>query len=235
MQIAYGVEPSNRAFRLRLARYPHMVELMKRVLNGRTPVEVLDIGPGKGRTVSFSRVLLGRDDVRYYGVDISSVRLARSARHPYNGLFLGDGRQLPFRTGRFDIVVAMHVLEHVAQTDKFLDEIKRVLKPGGHLILGIPLMPNEVLMIQSFMSPLIDWYDHVMHNHRDHEAWFSRQSIEKFLKHHGFKIHDLTGFRLFSLPANLLEDYRWWYRFQGWLGRILPSLSGEVNILAQKA
>jgi ubiquinone/menaquinone biosynthesis C-methylase UbiE len=211
-----------------------MVELLRRTLDVGRGARLLDIGPGKGRTVSYSRALLGRNGIRYYGVDISEKRLERSARQGYDGLFMGDGRRLPFRAGVFDIVVAMHVLEHVKETDLFLSEIRRVLTPRGSLILGIPVMPNEVIRLQSFMGPLIDWFDRATGKHRDHEAWFSRNTIEAHLKHHGFRILSVTGFRLFSLPGNLLEDSAWWHRFQGFLGAALPSLSGEVNILASK-
>jgi len=45
---------------------------------------------------------------------------------------------LPFEAATFDTVLTTQVLEHVPQPDRMLQEISRVLKPGGHLILTAP-------------------------------------------------------------------------------------------------
>lgn len=49
-----------------------------------------------------------------------------------------DMLDMPFNEGTFDLVIANHVLEHVADDVKALTEIRRVLKPGGHAILQTP-------------------------------------------------------------------------------------------------
>ncbi len=43
----------------------------------------------------------------------------------------------------FDIVLSSHVLEHLPDTDRALDELYRVIKPGGHLILLVPVLQGE--------------------------------------------------------------------------------------------
>ena len=45
-----------------------------------------------------------------------------------------DGRGLPFPDGTFDVVMANHMLYHVADIDRTVAEIQRVLKPGGFLV-----------------------------------------------------------------------------------------------------
>jgi ubiquinone/menaquinone biosynthesis C-methylase UbiE len=50
----------------------------------------------------------------------------------------GSAEMLPFQDGSFDVVYSSHVLEHVNSEQKALDEMKRVLKPGGVLIIGMP-------------------------------------------------------------------------------------------------
>jgi hypothetical protein len=42
------------------------------------------------------------------------------------------------------------------------------------------------------------------------------------------------GFRLFSLPWNLGEDWRWYHDLQRWLGARLPALCVEVSVRARK-
>jgi len=49
-----------------------------------------------------------------------------------------DGEHIPFSDGYFDIVFSSNVLEHISNLHKFQDEIKRVLKPDGIVIHGVP-------------------------------------------------------------------------------------------------
>jgi ubiquinone/menaquinone biosynthesis C-methylase UbiE len=50
-----------------------------------------------------------------------------------------DVQQIPFETNTWDMVIANHVLEHVQNDQQALNEIFRVLKPGGIAILQVPL------------------------------------------------------------------------------------------------
>jgi len=50
----------------------------------------------------------------------------------------GNAEDLPFESNTFDVVYSSHVLEHVVSEEKALTEMKRVLKPGGVLIIGMP-------------------------------------------------------------------------------------------------
>jgi SAM-dependent methyltransferase len=50
----------------------------------------------------------------------------------------GAGESLPFEDEKFDLVLSHEVLEHVADDRRCLEEIVRVLKPGGRLVLFVP-------------------------------------------------------------------------------------------------
>lgn len=52
----------------------------------------------------------------------------------------GDGQKMPFRDGVFDTAMALEVLEHVKNPDACLAEIRRVLRPGGRLLLTVPFV-----------------------------------------------------------------------------------------------
>jgi SAM-dependent methyltransferase len=54
-----------------------------------------------------------------------------------------DGKTLPFPDGRFDAVVSFEVFEHVFNPEEALAEIRRVLKPGGQLLLTTPFAWDE--------------------------------------------------------------------------------------------
>jgi len=50
----------------------------------------------------------------------------------------GSALALPFEDGVFDVVTAFDVIEHCEPEDTALDEVRRVLRPGGHLVLSVP-------------------------------------------------------------------------------------------------
>ena len=80
---------------------------------------------------------------RAFGIDISAptVNQARAAfttdSAPLRAA-TADVRALPFRDASFDAIYSMGTIEHFAETERALEEIARVLKPGGRAIVGVP-------------------------------------------------------------------------------------------------
>lgn len=109
-------------------------------LNPRGPIELLDCGIGDGAfSLSFARQL--NSPPRITGVDLSANMLKRAAETLRNeglefSLHKVDVRELPFENDRFDFVVCAHVIEHMAYPSHALNEMLRVLKPGGYLVLS---------------------------------------------------------------------------------------------------
>lgn len=96
---------------------------------------VLDIGTGTGTNLRLLRDL-GYGEVA--GLD-SSPEAARFCREKGLGpVLLGDVTALPFPDGAFALVLATDVIEHVADDRRALAEIRRVLAPGGRLVLTVP-------------------------------------------------------------------------------------------------
>jgi malonyl-CoA O-methyltransferase len=92
---------------------------------------VLDVGCGKGR---FARVLQERHpQARLCGLDISEAML--KFVRPGIAAIAGSMTELPFPDQCFDAVYATESLEHAVEIDKAVDEMCRVLKPGGRLVI----------------------------------------------------------------------------------------------------
>ena len=110
------------------------------------PGRVLDLGCGVGH--SYER-LAPRETV---GVDVDAKALAGQARETV----VADMRALPFAAGSFGSVVAVHSIEHVAEADRVLSEVRRVLEPTG---VAVFVTPNRL----TFGRPdeIIDPYHHV--------------------------------------------------------------------------
>jgi SAM-dependent methyltransferase len=74
-----------------------------------------------------------------YGLDASPRFIARARRAaPHIPFTLGRAERLPYADGFFDGVLLLDVLEHVRRERPVLDEVYRVLKPGGVLVLSVP-------------------------------------------------------------------------------------------------
>jgi methionine biosynthesis protein MetW len=121
------------------SREPERTDVQLDVLrrSGLRSHRVLDLGCGEGRQVERMRALLG--DPVVVGLDLStSVLLQARAEGAVPVTAAIDEETLPFRDGAFDLVVFSEVIEHLVDTDGVLDEILRVLAPGGTLIISTP-------------------------------------------------------------------------------------------------
>jgi len=99
---------------------------------------VLEVGCGAG----IAGLMLDRP-VRYFGIDVDRARLhqARSAAHDRElalGLAAADARRLPFAGAAFDATFAVGVLQHVPQAARAIEEIARVTRPDGRVLLVEP-------------------------------------------------------------------------------------------------
>jgi SAM-dependent methyltransferase len=99
---------------------------LARVLAGASADTVLDVG---GATGTRYRALVQAR--RYWTLDVQPQHRP-SVR--------GDAHALPFRDGSADLVVCLQVLEHCIRPAVVLDEIFRVLRPGGRLVLSTVLV-----------------------------------------------------------------------------------------------
>lgn len=97
---------------------------------------VLDAASGTGWGTAF----LARHGARAVGVDVSPAAIAEAReRHGEPAEFReGDLRELPCEDGEFDRAVCFEALAHVAEPAQVLDELRRVLRPGGLLLVSAP-------------------------------------------------------------------------------------------------
>lgn len=100
----------------------------------RRGLRVLDYGCGEGKHLALIRQF--RPDATLVGVDIREMR---ANRHSVEFHILGAQGSLDFADASFDVVISCDVLEHVESVEHSLDEIRRVLRPGGAFIGFIPL------------------------------------------------------------------------------------------------
>ena len=107
---------------------------------------LLDVGTGNGEIADYLN-----KDFHVISIDVKDQRSCKSNFH-----FLIANEYLPFQSNFFDVVVSNHVLEHVRDSKHHIDEIYRVIKPGGWLYLATPnrLWPWEVHYKTAFLHYL---------------------------------------------------------------------------------
>jgi 2-polyprenyl-3-methyl-5-hydroxy-6-metoxy-1,4-benzoquinol methylase len=169
----------------------------------------LDFGCADGGYVE-EMLARGLDSVN--GVDVEEDRIAEAKRRSLpNAEFVAfDGATLPFDTGSFDGAFMNEVLEHVADEDRALAEVRRVLKPGGCVVV---MSPNRWFPIEGHNvtigsvtvcpAPLIPWLpERLTHTWTAARNYWPRQ-LEGRVRDAGFAIKETS----FIWPV--LETYPW--------------------------
>jgi SAM-dependent methyltransferase len=144
---------------------------------------VLDVGCGAGDQMALWHRVAG---LSAWGVDTSPLAAAEGAKRGLR-IHTGELRDARFTEDFFDIAYANHVIEHVREPHAMLEELSRVLKPGGVLIIGVPNLDSSLLRF--FKSR---WFNLDVPRHL---FLFSPASLTAVLRQHGFmaeKIYTIT-------------------------------------------
>ncbi|MHA2215349.1 MAG: class I SAM-dependent methyltransferase [Candidatus Hodarchaeales archaeon] len=117
----------------------HQLESLLGDTNGKV---CLDIGGDNGVISS----LLRKNGGEWHSADLDQKAVKSIKQLVKKRVYKIDGRSLPFHDKTFDVVVIIDFLEHIVTDGEFIGEVKRVLKPGGVLIVNVPnFKPNSVL------------------------------------------------------------------------------------------
>ena len=111
--------------------------------------QVLDLGCGRGGVVE----LFWRDVRLAAGLDPDVPSLAEH-RAPGMPVIRGRGEHLPFGASTFDLIVCLWVLEHLEQPEAVFNEVRRVLRPGGHFVFLTPNLGHPLLLMNRLAKAL---------------------------------------------------------------------------------
>ena len=110
---------------------------------------VLDLGCGDGRLLfALERCGLLKDFNVIAGLDLSLLRIRRLRRVVRRAWgVVADGRRTSFRSHMFDLILCSQVIEHIAEEQDLLAEIRRLLKPEGLLYMSSVIKRPRALWI----------------------------------------------------------------------------------------
>ncbi len=121
---------------------------MKKIVDVPIHSKVLEIGCGVGRGIQLIQKQFLPSEVTGVDLDLKMIELANQQN--YDGkvdLLVADVTKLPFRDNSFDAIFNFGSIHHVPDWKKAIQQIVRVVKPGGLLVL-------EDLSVETFNSPL---------------------------------------------------------------------------------
>lgn len=203
------------------------IKAMAALINQLTPQEnnILDIGCHDGTLLS---IIENRNN-KFYGLDASDWAVSESKKKDFDirQFFFDDKTKLPFEEDFFDLIITGEIIEHIYDTDFFLEEIRRVLKPNGKLLISTPNIASlgRRLLLLFGINPLIE----LSPNNPEsvgHIRYFTFKTLQKLLSKHRFKIASSQSDCInFSNNGKIKSAL---------LAKLYPKLGASIIFLAKK-
>lgn len=181
---------------------------------------LLDLGCDDGeRTLRFARAAHAG---RLHGVEVVEDRASLARKLGIEVEAADLARPLPYDDGQFDAVVSNQVIEHLVDTDTFVEEIRRVLRTGGVAVVST----ENLASWHNLAALLLGWQPFSLTNvssarggignpaalHRGSEVtaetWkhvhvFAFRGLRELFELHGFAVDRVLGAGYYPLPARL--------------------------------
>jgi ubiquinone/menaquinone biosynthesis C-methylase UbiE len=192
--------------------YLFRMKLIKEFLGDVDGKTVADVGCGNGST-SF---LISSVGAEVHSIDISKKMLQATRNQKNNqgsakfnpNLYLGDATRLPIKSEAFDVVCCLETLEHVEDDGAAVEELARVTKLGGRIIIAIPFNAGITGKEKS----------------RGRYRRYSLQTVDTRLRSGQLKVE---GFSFWCFPISQLLDKIKLRFFGAAIGNLLEALSAN--------
>ena len=176
-------------------------------LDPRPGERILEIGFGTG--YAQKRIIREVADGLSAGLDlsegmsrISKINLARAGFEQHLALLISDTLPIPFQSNIFDGIFSSFTLElfDSPQIPEVLEECRRVLRPGGRLVI--------VSLSKDAPLPLMGRIYEKLHNRFPHLLDCRPIPVLQIIKEAGFRIHHSIQTRMWGLPVMIVEATR---------------------------
>lgn len=179
---------------------------------------LLDLGCDDGAVTMALAGAVGTSDV--HGVEVVEERAELARARGVDVVAADLEGELPFADGSFDVVVSNQVIEHLADTDRFVRELRRVLKPGGYAVTST----ENLASWHNVVSLLLGWQPFSLTNvtaarmglgnplavHRgddwvhgttwQHRRVFAYRGLRELFEAHGLPVERVLGAGYYPLP-----------------------------------
>jgi len=186
--------------------------------------KILDIGCYDG---SLGKLLINNNN-EVYGIEINKESAKLAKKRGLRVKVQDATETLGFKNDFFDIVVAGEIIEHILDTDFFINEIKRVLKPGGQLVLTTPNMASfgrRILLLLGKNPHMEASLGFPPEARAGHIRFFTKGLLIRYLQHKKFKVLKFTSDVVnFNRSGSLMSSF---------LANLFPTLGKTLIFLAK--
>jgi SAM-dependent methyltransferase len=170
-----------------ISRRGLILRLVNQIAVRQSVKEILDIGCAGGQMLQELVAL-----ARVTGVEPDANLAEQAARHEEFHLIPESIETAPLETNRYDLALALDVIEHIENDLGALQKIYRALKPGGRLILTVPALATL-------------WSEHDVAN--KHFRRYEKNQLIEVLSRAGFKVELCRFFFFWTVPPFLLRHW----------------------------
>jgi len=179
-------------------------------------ISVLDLGAGKGDDLMIARSIT--PEAKLYALEFYAPNVEKLTNMGVEVFSFDIERNVfPFADGSLDIVILNNVFEHVKEVFWILHEITRVLKVGGHLIIGVPnlaALHNRILLLFGKQPSSLK-------NSSAHVRGYTKKDMISMLDTgfenggKGYKLRNFKGSNFYPFPPSFAKP----------LANLMPALS----------
>lgn len=193
---------------------------IEEILASIRPATLLDLGCDIG--VNTVRFAAAAESASVHGVEIASAPAQEAAARGIKVTVTDLNDRLPFEDESFDAVVSNQVFEHVPDTDHFIEETYRIVKPGGCVITST----ENLASWHNIASLVVGWQPFSLTNvsrttfgignplavhrmaqtpsvFRGHLRVFAYRGLREVFAAHGFLVEAVIGAGYFPLPPRV--------------------------------
>jgi ubiquinone/menaquinone biosynthesis C-methylase UbiE len=199
----------------------NILYLLNKNLKTYKPNNLLDVGSGDGKRTLLMAQYFNIDPPNVYGVDYSDKYVAETAKI-FNAEKIDlEVDQLPYDDEKFDLITCNQVLEHLKNYREVINDVIRVSRKGGYIVLGIPNLAHLINRIYLMLGvqPLC------IHLNGPHVRGYTHRAFIDLLNSiKELELIDYTGSLMYPLPST----------FSKYLAKYFVGLSGYTCYLLQK-
>jgi SAM-dependent methyltransferase len=172
------------------------------------PARILDWGCGYGQITQMLQEAGLEVSAFDYSQEVEADGVYPLQRYPGLEVYLSsEPIRLPYASNAFDAVLSCGVLEHVQDPDASLEEIRRVLRPGGTFY--VYKLPNRF----SYLERIARWAGLYYHGADPHDRVYTKRTAHRLLERHGFRVQEFRRVNLLPLTVT-----------SGWAKAAAPSI-----------
>ncbi|MDX1393617.1 MAG: class I SAM-dependent methyltransferase [Gemmatimonadota bacterium] len=215
---------------------PGLARAVARLARQHVPGEAAVLDLGSGRPVTLRLAGEGFDDLSSVARDAGlSGHPDRPAPNEPDALELDLAGEFAGRIDRkFDLVVSSELIEHLPSPRAFLGQTRRLLRPGGHLVVSTPNVSNWIGRLRFLLFGELRWFDAARARQLNHISPITDAQMRLMLEESGFEVveADSAGSRTsvlgalltapLSLPFVLFRGRRAWGDANIYVARVRP-------------